>query len=143
MKGSNRRTFNGNVFLSYKYKNLTFQNDLQVSSNRSYNSPYGAFNDFAKINSYWTPYDEEGNIIKVLEDYYYLSILRTNFVYNPLYNAKLPSKDESRYTQIQNNFAVEWHILPELFVRGRLGITSKTDREDKYKSYGFRQLLGG
>ena len=25
MKGSNRRTFNGNVFLSYKYKNLTFQ----------------------------------------------------------------------------------------------------------------------
>ena len=134
MKGSNRRTFNGNVFLSYKYKNLTFQNDLQVSSNRSYNSPYGTFNDFAKINSYWTPYDEEGNLIKVLEDYYYNSLNRRNFVYNPLYNAKLPSKDESRYTQIQNNFAIEWHILPELFVRGRLGITSKTDRADVYKS---------
>lgn len=70
----------------------------------------------------------------MLENYYYNSLNRRNFVYNPLYNAKLPSKDESRYTQIQNNFAIEWHILPELFVRGRLGITSKTDRADVYKS---------
>lgn len=134
MKGSERNTFNGNVFLSYQYKNLTFQNDLQISANKSKNSPYGKFRTFAAINSYWTPYDEEGNIVKVLEDYYYLSILRTNLVYNPLYNAKLPSKDETKYTQIQNNFAIEWHILPELFVRGRLGVTSKTTRGDVYIS---------
>lgn len=45
-----------------------------------------------------------------------------------------PVRMRDRYTQIQNNFAIEWHILPELFVRGRLGITSKTDRADVYKS---------
>ncbi|WP_237584532.1 hypothetical protein, partial [Salmonella sp. gx-f5] len=38
MKGSERNTFTGGVFLSYKYKNLTFQNDLQISSNTSKNS---------------------------------------------------------------------------------------------------------
>lgn len=134
MKESNRKTFNGNVFLSYTNKGFTFQNDLQVSVNRSYNSPYGTFSDFAKINSYWTPYDEQGTIVKILENYKYISLSKSNFVYNPLYNALLPSKDESRYTQIQNNFMAEWQILPELFIRARLGITSRNDRSDVYKS---------
>ncbi|MEG2340859.1 MAG: SusC/RagA family TonB-linked outer membrane protein [Odoribacter sp.] len=134
MKGSDRNTFNGNVFLSYKYKNLTFQNDLQISSNKSKNSPYGTFSDYAKMNSYWTPYDDEGNLIKVLENHSYVSLRRINMVYNPLYNAQLPSRDESEYNTITNNFALEWNILPELFFRGRLGITSKHSRSDVYKS---------
>ncbi len=134
MKGSNRKTFNGNVLLSYTNKGFTFQNDLQVSYNRSYNSPYGTFSDFAKINSYWKPYDDKGDIVKVLENYRYISLSKTNFVFNPLYNALLPSKNESRYTQIQNNFMAEWNILPELFIRARFGITFRNDRSDIYKS---------
>ena len=51
MKGSERNTFNGNMFLSYKLNNITFQNDLQVSFNKSKNSPYGTFSDFAKVNA--------------------------------------------------------------------------------------------
>lgn len=135
MKGSERNTFNGGVFLSYKYKSVTFQNDLQVSINKSQNSPYGTFNDFAKVNAYWKPYDDEGNLLKMLEDrQYYYSLLKSNKVYNPLYNALLPSRDDSKYTQIQNNFAIEWNILPELFVRGRFGVTVQNNRSDKYIS---------
>lgn len=134
MKDSDRNTFNGGLFLSYKYNNLTFQNDLQISSNKSKNSPYGTFGEYAKINSYWTPYDADGNLIKILENYYYLSILKTSFVYNPLYNAYLPSKDETKYTQVQNNFAIEWQVLPELSIRGRFGVTSQNNRSDVYKS---------
>lgn len=142
MKGSERNTFNGNMFLSYKLKNVTFQNDLQVSFNKSKNSPYGTFSDFAKVNSYWKPYDDQGNLLKKLEDQVeYMGLYghvgtgkHINNVYNPLYNALLPSLDETKYTQIQNNFAIEWFILPELFVRGRVGITSQTNRKDKYIS---------
>lgn len=142
MKGSERNTFNGNMFLSYKLKNVTFQNDLQISFNKSKNSPYGTFSDFAKVNSYWKPYDDKGNLLKKLEDdIEYMGLYghvgagqHINNVYNPLYNALLPSLNESKYTQIQNNFAIEWYILPELFVRGRVGITSQTNREDKYIS---------
>lgn len=140
MKGSERNTFNGGVFLSYKYKTVTFQNDLQISINKSQNSPYGTFNDFAKINAYWKPYDDEGNLLKMLENkqsYYSLmnmASIATNSVYNPLYNALLPSRDDSKYTQIQNNFAIEWNILPELFVRGRLGVTVQNNRSDRYIS---------
>lgn len=134
MKGSNRNTFSGNIFLSYRFKNLIFQNDLQISSNKSYNSPYGTFSNFTKINSYWAPYDDDGNLVKMLENFHYLSILRTNIVYNPLYNAQLPSRNENKYTTINNNFAMEWQILPELLFRGRLGITTRDSRGDIYKS---------
>lgn len=143
MKGSERNTLNGNVFLSYKIKNLSFQNDLQITSNKSINSPYGRFSDYAKINAYWKPYDDQGNLLKVLDDQIYVSLQsnRDNLVYNPLYNAYLPSIDEKKYTQIQNNFAVEWNILPELLVRGRLGMTFRTSRSDLYKSASHTDFL--
>lgn len=100
MKGSDRITVNGNVFLSYNYKNLTFQNDLQVSNNKAKNSPYGTFSDFSQINSYLKPYDDEGNILKYADNETY----STTQTINPLYNALLPYKNETKYTSITDNF---------------------------------------
>ena len=145
MKGSERNTFNGNVFLSYRLKNLVFQNDLQVSSNKSKNSPYGSFSEYAKLNSYWKPYDDEGNLLKVLDetDYRSLSTLYYNakVIYNPLYNAFLSSIDDSKYTQVRDNFSLEWNILPELTFRTRVGITAQTNRSDFYKSANHTDYL--
>ena len=131
MKGSKRETVNGNVFLSYKYKTVTFQNDLQVSINHSANSPYGTFSDYGKLNSYWKPYDDEGNLIKTFDCMPGINLVKMT---NPLYNATLPSLDKSKYTEIRNNFAIDWKVLPELFVRGRFGINGKTTRSDRYLS---------
>lgn len=133
MKGSGRNTLNGGVFLSYKYKNLTFQNDLQIISNIAKNSPYGSFSDYSKINSYFTPYDEKGNIKKKLEAAQsYTGIGKENTVYNPLYNGLLSQKNQSQYKTVQNNFALEWYLLPELFFRGQFGVTSTQNRSDVY-----------
>lgn len=136
MKGSARRTFNGNIHLSYNLKNIIFQNNLEISHNKAINSPYGSFSNFASVNAYWKPYDDEGNMKTVLDDYTYYSMENnaSNLQYNPLYNALLPGINESRYTSIINNFAVEWSILPELTLRGRLGLNSRTGRSDYYKS---------
>ena len=143
MKGSIRNTFNGNVFLSYKYKNLTFQNDLLITANKAKNSPYGTFSDYGKINAYWKPYDDDGNLLKMLEDEMdYIDLVGTNTVHNPLWNAVLPSLNESKYTEIQDHFAIEWYILPELFVRGRFGITAQTNRSDVYVSAENTQFDG-
>ncbi|MCB6974845.1 MULTISPECIES: SusC/RagA family TonB-linked outer membrane protein [Butyricimonas] len=144
MKGSGRNTLNGNIFLSYKLKNLTFQNDLQVVRNNSRNSPYGIFSLYTKLNSYWKPYDDEGNLLMILDDRNYASdvwVSYSNKVYNPLYNAYLPNIDESKYTQITNNFAIEWRVLPELVVRGKFSVTSKTSRLDKYKPASHTDFL--
>lgn len=136
MKGSGRNTFTGGVFLSYKYKNLTFQNDLQVSTNKSKNSPYGSFSDYTSVNPYFTPYDQYGDITKVLESTRYPTINNGNPIktYNPLYNASLPQKNESKYTTITNNFAIEWHLNDNFFFRGSLGVTSEKTRSDVYVS---------
>ena len=134
MKKSGRKTLEGNIYLSYKYKNVSFQNDLTLTQNKAFNSPYGSFEDYTKVNSYLKPYDDEGNLIQVLENYYLPERYGYIFQYNPLYNAFLPYKDEEKYFNVQNNFAIEWNILPELFVRSRFSVTKETKRYDKYLS---------
>jgi len=136
MKGSSRNTYSGGMTFTYKVQNFTFKNDLQIIQNNSTNSPYGTFSDFGKVNSYWKPYDDEGNLVKVLEDYRYnsLSSGSSNKKYNPLWNALLPSKSTSEYLQILDNFSIEWHITSALFLRGQLGITAQRNRSDSYIS---------
>lgn len=126
MRGSERNTFTGGVFLSYKYKNLTFQNDLQISSNKSKNSPYGSFSQYTLINPYYTPFATDGSYAKKLYSDY------STTIYNPLYDAMLTQKDESKYTSITNNFAIEWHLNDAFFLRGSLGIVSQKTRSDVY-----------
>lgn len=134
MKGSKRQTLTGEMFLLYKYKSWTFQNKLSITNSRSNESPYGDFSQYCLLNAYYTPYDEDGNIKKILENRYYISTGRYNTVYNPLYNALLPQRNSSEYTSINNNFALEWHILPELFVRAQFSYTKTTNRSDRYIS---------
>ncbi|MCU4158292.1 SusC/RagA family TonB-linked outer membrane protein [Carboxylicivirga sp. A043] len=133
MKDSYRTTFTGNMFFQYEINNIKFQNELIIAQNKSNNSPYGSFSDYTVANPIYTPYDENGKLKKML----YTEGLLTNnppTTGNPLYNAKLPSKDESRYTNIQNNFAVEWNISNDLSARGRLGYTKQDNRSDYYVS---------
>lgn len=135
MKGSDRNTLNGEMFLLYNFKNITFQNRLSITNNKAQNSPYGSFSEYANMNAFFTPFDDKGNIQKKVEDnVYYASLNRYNTVYNPLYNAYLPQKNSSEYTEIKNNFSMEWHILPELFFRGQFSVTKQTNRSDIYVS---------
>lgn len=128
MKGSDRNTISGDIMLMYKYKNFTFQNDLSLTINKNTNSPYGTFSDYTQMNAYWEPFDQNGKPVKVMLDAF------GRYVTSPLYNAYLPSKDEAKYTNIQDNLSIEWKIRPELFIRGRLTLMQETGRSDKYLS---------
>jgi TonB-linked SusC/RagA family outer membrane protein len=140
MKGSARNTFNGDIYLIYKHKNVTFKDNLSVSFNNSKNSPYGSFSAYTLANSYYKPYDDEGNLLKLLEDAQYYPMFsgtpaQSHTFYNPLWNASQPSLDESRYTQVNNNFELAWDILPhELTFRSSFGFTRIHDRYDRYVS---------
>ncbi|MBQ3827222.1 MAG: SusC/RagA family TonB-linked outer membrane protein, partial [Prevotella sp.] len=127
MKGSNRRIFNGGITLLYTFKNLTFRNYTSVGINNSKESPYGTFSDYVNIQPYYAPYDEEGNLQKFFDTY----MRFRGMVENPLYNATLGSFNKSGYQELTNNFAVDWQILPELTLRGQLGI-SKNDSETNF-----------
>lgn len=135
MKGSERNTLNGEILLSYRTKKLTFQNKLQVSSNKAKNSPYGSFSDYGKLNAYWAPYDEFGNLKKMLDNATYKGtgvLRRTVNKGNPLYNALLPGKNTSEYLQVYNYFSVDWNVNTEWIIRGRLGISAIRNQADVF-----------
>jgi TonB-linked SusC/RagA family outer membrane protein len=131
MKGSLRETFSGSMFLRYDYGHLTFQNELTATFNTAGNSPYGAFSQYARLNPYWTPYDAEGNQKKLLQGS--LALIRTP-VGNPLYDATLPYRNDSKYEQLRNNLQVSWQVSPSLSLRGRFSVTRQTGRSDLYYS---------
>lgn len=130
MKGSNRNNFNGGINLSYKHAKFIFRNSLSISLNKSEDSPYGSFDQYVKLNPYWTEKDENGNIRKFFdEDYFYWG---TNYPANPLYNATLNTRVTTDYLNVTNNFSMEWRPVQSLILRGNFGIYTQTDNRDSY-----------
>ncbi|WP_292265350.1 SusC/RagA family TonB-linked outer membrane protein [Butyricimonas sp.] len=128
MKGSNRETFGGGFTFSYRYKSLLFREQLSLLHNKADNSPYGSFSDYAKLNPYWRANNEDGTIREVLNPVEVA--YGSNPVYNPLINKTLNTKNESKYTDITNNFYIEWSVFDDLKATGRFGFTSRTDESD-------------
>lgn len=136
MKGSERKTISGNIQLSYRYKDFIFRNSFTITANRADNSPYGSFSDYANANPYYSPYDSNGNLKKVLGTYTYPDqnySSRSVTYYNPLYNAYIGTKNFSKYTEYIENFYIEWRPLDVLRFTGRIGYTSQTNRSEDFK----------
>ncbi len=136
MKGSARKTFNGNITLSYIYQNVRFKNNLQISQGKSNVSPYGTFSDYAKMNPYWTAYDASGNVLKQLgypgnTDY---SNYWTTLPANPLYNATLNGFNKTATSELTNNTSVEWTILKDILLRAQVGLTKGFVQTDVFRS---------
>lgn len=133
MKQSGRQNVQGNINLSYRYGRWMFRNSLSVTRNRADDSPYGLFSDYVSVNPYFAPYDANGNIRKVLGYYtapgYNGSVLT---YYNPLYNASLGTKNFSKYTEIVENFYIEYRPTDELRLTARLGYTFKDNRREDF-----------
>lgn len=135
MKESYRKTFNGDIQLSYYWKGLKFSNSLMISAGKRQESPYGDFGDYARMNPYWRTHDKYGKILKKLgnsgeNDYVYRW---SKLPANPLYNATLNTYDRGNNTNITNNFMLEWKVLENLDLRGRFGVSKNTDETNVFK----------
>ncbi len=128
MKGSDRTNYEGSVSISYRYKGLNFRDNLTITSNVANDSPYGAFSEYAAINPYLSPYDDKGLLVQNAN----IIPGADNFVANPLYNASLNTKLQSKYIDVTNNLSVEWMIVMGWKVTGRFGITEKRVRADEF-----------
>lgn len=85
MKESGRTNLAGSMNVSYRLKNFLFKNIMSITSNKSTDSPYGTFRDYASMNPYWRATDSNGNIPRYAEiiDLGYNSY---KYITNPLYN---------------------------------------------------------
>ena len=132
MKGSNRNSFNGGVNLTYRTPRLIFNNDLTIGYTKSEESPYGEFSDYTRLNPYWRINDDEGNLIKLFDDDVNFWGTYSNLPTNPLYNATLNQKNSQDYTDVTDNFSIEWRPIEGLIARGRAGITWRSSESDYY-----------
>ncbi len=127
MKGSDRTTITGAVNLSYRINKFSFNNILTIDRNTANNSPYGSFGEYSRMNPYWRIRDESGHLIPTY----------TNFgatVYNPLYNGELNYKDNSKYTNVVENFYTEWRPSTSLRFTGRVGLNMQSNNSENYIS---------
>ncbi|TDQ75179.1 SusC/RagA family TonB-linked outer membrane protein [Sphingobacterium yanglingense] len=135
MKGAARNTFNGTANLVYSSKSFRLRNQLLISEGRFSESSYGTFRDYVRMNPYWYPYDQEGNVLKVLgnpkSDEYSQTLWKVLPV-NPLYNATLDGFDKSKLSEVTNNTFLEWAVPYGLRFRAQLGITKLTEQTDKF-----------
>ncbi|WP_286728475.1 SusC/RagA family TonB-linked outer membrane protein, partial [Odoribacter sp. N54.MGS-14] len=83
MKGSSREVISAGFNLSYRYKSLLFTEQLSVTFNKSKESPYGTFSEYARLNPYWRAYNEDGSVKEVLSNYEKANFQGTKPIYNP------------------------------------------------------------
>jgi TonB-linked SusC/RagA family outer membrane protein len=119
MKGSERKNLGGAFSLTYRYKDILFRNQFQLNKVNAINSPYGNFGDYARLNPYWRPYNEDGSVRVFLG----VGPVFSESVYNPIYNATINTKNSSTYTNITNNTYLEWKANTNIRVIGRVGVS--------------------
>ncbi|MDD4656712.1 MAG: SusC/RagA family TonB-linked outer membrane protein [Bacteroidales bacterium] len=127
MKGSSRSTFSGDVNLSYVVDKVTFRNIMSFSSNKSADSPYGTFNQYARMNPYWKATDDLGNVLRYVEE-----IDPDNPIPNPMYDAQLNTKLTQDYINFTNNLYADWNVSNYLKIIARLGLNIKRSGSDTY-----------
>ena len=128
MKGSDRTSVAGGITVIYQYKTLLFRNQFSFTTTTSNNSPYGDFSEYAKLNPYWRPYNEDGSLRKYLG----VGPVFSEKVYNPMFNATLNTKDRSSYTDYTNNTYLEWNIKTGMKLVGRVGLTNTINNAEVF-----------
>lgn len=131
MKGSDRNMYNGQSVLVYRKGKISATNNFSIDRNFSFNSPYGTFRDFARMNPYWRIHDENGNFMKS----YTIGTGSSSIVVgNPLYNGNLNSKDGSNYTAITENFQIDYRHSNNLRFNVRLGYNQQNTATEFFRS---------
>lgn len=131
MKESGRQRMGMGTMLLYRFKNLTFRNNMTYDNVKSTNSPYGSFREYATLNPYYPYQDENGNYLKELEAN--SGILGRKSVINPLYNTTLNVIDETSYSEFANNFGIDWYINADLRLKGNFAIRHKKNDGTVFK----------
>ncbi len=133
MRESGRENMSLASSLQFRYKDILFKNELSIGYNKAENSPFGSFSQYATMNPYWAPVDEEGNIPFYVENVTSRDV-PTMFsrIANPYYNSTLNIKDESKYRIITENLFAQWNATPWLKFTGRLAYTEQSDESDVF-----------
>ena len=113
MKKSERQNVDGTINLLYRVEKFNLSNQTTIGYTNAPNSTV-PFSSFSRMNPYESPYDENGEILKVLEE---------KSVYNPLWDFIQKSYDESDALDFRNNLILEYRPINGMRVQGKFAST--------------------
>ncbi len=122
MKGSKRNTLQGSLDVAYRNAGkFLIRNIVNLSTNKSADSPYGSFQEYANMNPYYSPYDAGGNMVK-----------RFSGQANPMYNARLNTTLGADYFNFSENLYAEYYPVTGMILRLRLGVETQRDETNYF-----------
>lgn len=139
MKNSNRDVLNGNLQLTYRIDKFAFTNQTNIT-NTDVENPTVSFSDFARTNPFYDKYNEYGEIDQVIEEIQTISG-GTQYITNPLWDLNQKSYDKNNQLSFTNNFQIEYRPLPELRIRGKLGIIVGRSNSKQFDSPEMSKYL--
>ena len=125
MKESGRDRFGLGFSLIYRIKDkITIKIYISYAHTHAYNSPYGSFSQYAKLNPYERIYNDNGELIPKLSD----------GDTNPLYDALLPNRNFTKDQEFREQLSVDWFICDGLRLKGQMAIVKGETSGEIYKS---------
>lgn len=135
MKGSDRETWGANIDMMYRKGKLSIANKLYINGNRSSESPYGSFSTFVNASPYYTPYDKDGQLNRLLQtapaDPYFVGFSNIG---NPMYNASLNSKDFTKGFTVQNNLQSTYRFNHEMQLETAVQLSKADEQRTVFNS---------
>lgn len=129
MKESGRLKYGISAYFSYEIaKKLVARNDISIDDVKATDSPYGSFSNYASMNPYERIYDAETGDMRRE----FTSNGRT--IRNVFVNSLLPNKSYNKYTQVRDNFQVQWWATSHLMLKGNIAVTKQLNRSENYLS---------
>ncbi|MEG0796880.1 MAG: SusC/RagA family TonB-linked outer membrane protein [Odoribacter sp.] len=125
MKSSGRDRTGLGFSLIYRIKDkITIKNYISYAHTYERNSPYGEFSTYGIQNPYERIHDDKGELLPIL----------LNGESNPLYDAELPSRDNSKSQEFREQLSADWMINDGFRLRGQIGINKSNYEKNKYTS---------
>ena len=117
---------NMGVGLNLDYRNkswLQVMNSITFNVTKSQDSPYGSFDVYARLQPYWAPYSNDGNLLETLKD---------GQTTNPLYRAKMLGSytGKTKLYDLTNNFSINIYFIEGFSFKGQLSLT-RTDSDSE------------
>jgi len=135
MKDSKRDVIGANIDVTYRVSKFQFSNKSSVNI-AGFTNPIVPFVEFAHTNPYYKKTNDEGVIEQWLEYKRFTSpnIPYNHIVPNPLWNARLNSRNQGSNVGFSNFFIAEWFPSVEWKIRGRFGITADFNETEIFTS---------
>ena len=135
MKGSKRSTQTASLDLSYRLSKFQLKNSVTVDNAVGTDSPYGSFSQYAMLNPYLRPYDEDGNVNKVMQTWnmLYSGSGNTYEVANPMYNATFHSLDRTTSLTIRELFKLEYRPADAWILQANVSLSKGISKDEVFR----------